>query len=55
MIWANLYIYILADAEALGHRVEELVINRTSIHRFRQETRLRESKEIAAAFAVNVV
>ena len=46
---------LIAAAEALGNRVEELAINRSSIHRLRQETRLRESKEISAAFADNVI
>lgn len=45
---------LVAAAEALGHRVEELVINRSSIHRIRQENRLRESNEISSAFNDNV-
>lgn len=32
---------LIAAAEALGHCAEELVINRSSIHRLRQENRLK--------------
>lgn len=46
---------LVAAAEALGQRVEELVINRSSIHRLRKENRLRESREIAAGFSDNVI
>lgn len=46
---------LIAAAEALGHRVEELVINRSSIHRMRQENRLREYKEISSNFSDNVI
>lgn len=45
---------LIAAAEALGHRVEELVINRSTIHRLRQENRIKESKEISAGFTDNV-
>lgn len=45
---------LIAAAEALGHRVEELVINRSSIHRARQENRFKESSEISTAFNDNV-
>lgn len=45
---------LVAAAEALGHRVEDLVINRSSIHRLRHENRLRGSKEIATNFNDNV-
>ena len=45
---------LVAAAEALGHRVEELVINRSSIHRMRQENRLREFNEITTSFNDNV-
>lgn len=45
---------LIAAAEALGHRVEDLIINRSSIHRFRQENRSKESKEISNAFSSDV-
>lgn len=45
---------LIAAAEALGHRVEELVINRSTIHRLRQENRIKESKEISSGFTDNV-
>lgn len=45
---------LIAAAEALGHRVEDLVINRSSIHRFRQENRSKESTEISTAFSDSV-
>lgn len=46
---------LIAAAEALGHRVEELVINRSTIHRLRQENRSKESKEISDGFTDNVI
>lgn len=46
---------LIAAAEALGHRVEELVINRCSMHRSRQENRFKESKEIATSFIDSVI
>lgn len=46
---------LIAAAEALGHRVEELVINRSSIHRLRQENRSQESKKISTGFIDNVI
>lgn len=46
---------LIAAAEALGHRVEELVINRSSIHRLQQENRLKESMEISAGFVDSVI
>lgn len=46
---------LVAAAEALGHRVEELVINRSSLHRSRQENRQQESAEIQADFSDNVI
>lgn len=46
---------LIAAAEALGHRVEELVINRSSLHRLRQENRLQESQNIQEHFSDNVI
>lgn len=46
---------LTAAAEALGHRVEELALNSSTIHRIRQENRYRESKEIQANFSDNVI
>lgn len=46
---------LIAAAEALGHRVEELVINRSTIHRLRQQNRQQESLEIQADFNENVI
>lgn len=46
---------LVAAAEALGHRVEELVLNRSSIRRARQENRYVESKEILNDFNDNVM
>lgn len=45
---------LIAAAEALGHRVEEYAINRTTIHRLRQENRSMEFKEISKGFSDNV-
>lgn len=45
---------LIAAAEALGHRVEDLIVNRSSIHRFRQENRSKESTEISTAFSDSV-
>lgn len=45
---------LIAAGEAFGLRVEELAINRSTIHRLRQENRLRESEEISANFTDNV-
>lgn len=46
---------LVAAAEALGHRVEELVINRSSIHHARQENRFKESHEISSGFVDTVI
>lgn len=46
---------LVAAAEALGHRVEELIINRSTIHNFRMKNRIKESKEIANDFNDNVI
>lgn len=46
---------LIATIEALGHRVEEYAINRSTIHRLRQENRLKEFKEISARFSDNVM
>lgn len=46
---------LIAAIEALGHRVEEYAINRSTIHRLRQENRSREFKEISATFSDNVI
>lgn len=45
---------LIAAAEALGHHVEDLVINRSTIHRLRQENRIKESNEITTGFKDNV-
>lgn len=45
---------IIAVAEALGHRVEELVINRSSIRRIRTKIRQEESQKIQADLIDNV-
>lgn len=41
---------LIAAAEALGHRVEELAVNRSTIHRLRQENRELQSNEIKESF-----
>ncbi|XP_049304081.1 uncharacterized protein LOC125776370 [Bactrocera dorsalis] len=41
---------LVAAAEALGHCVEELVINRSTIHRIRQQNRSAEFKDISTEF-----
>lgn len=46
---------LIAAVEALGFRVEEYAINRSTIHRLRQENRSREFKEISADFSDNVI
>lgn len=46
---------LTAAAEALGHRVEDLVLNKSSVHRWRQQNRLKESAEIATAFVDSVI
>lgn len=46
---------LIAAAEALGHRIEELVINRSTIHRLRQKNRQQESLEIQTDFIDNVI
>lgn len=46
---------LIAAIEALGQRVEEYAINRSTIHRVRKENRLREFKEISAGFSDNVM
>lgn len=46
---------LVAAAEALGTRVEDLAINRSSINRFRKENRINESKEISSDFNYNVI
>lgn len=48
-------IHILtAAAEALGHNVDDLIINRSTIHRVRQQIRREESEKIQNDFASNV-
>lgn len=46
---------LIAAIEALGHRVEEYAINRSTIHRLRQENRSREFEEIESGFSDNVM
>lgn len=45
---------LIAAAEALGHRVEELALNRSTLRRMREENRMNESNEIQADFTDNV-
>lgn len=48
-------IHILtAAAEALGHNVNDLIINRSTIRRVRQQIRREESEKIQNDFASNV-
>lgn len=46
---------LIAAVEALGHRVEEYAINRSTIHRLRQENRRREFNDISVGFSDNVI
>lgn len=46
---------LIAAAEALGHRVNELAINRSTIHRLRQANRKKEAKNIQADFSDSVI
>lgn len=46
---------LIAAAEGLGHDVEDLAINRTTIHRLRQENRLKTSSKITASLTDNVI
>lgn len=46
---------IIAVAEALGHRVDELIINRETIRQLRKENRRNESEIIQANFVDNVI
>lgn len=46
---------IIAVAEALGHNVNELVINRTTLRELRQKNREEESNSILAAFEDDVI
>lgn len=45
---------ITAAADALGHNVEDLIINRSTIHRIRQKNRREESKTIQDDFIKTV-
>lgn len=45
---------LIACANALNHCVDELVINRSTINRFRRENRRKESENIQAEFIDNV-
>lgn len=48
-------IHILtAAAEALGHNIADLIINRSTIHRVRQQNRRKESEKIQTDFASTV-
>lgn len=46
---------LIAAAEALGHRAEELVLNRSTIRRQRQENRKKESENIQTEFIESVI
>lgn len=46
---------LIAAAEALGHKVNELVINRSSLIRQRQSFRAEKSQKIQADFSQNVI
>lgn len=46
---------LIAAIEALGHRVEEYAINRSTLHRMRQENRLRGMEEVSSDFSDNVI
>lgn len=46
---------LIAAAQALGHNVSELVINRTSFRDVRKATRAQESQKIHADFLQNVI
>lgn len=46
---------LVAAIEALGLRVEEYAINRSTLYRLRHENRLREFNEISAGFSDNVI
>lgn len=46
---------LMATAEALGHQTSELIINRTTLHRMREEHRKKESERIEANFIDKVM
>lgn len=46
---------LIAAIEALGHRVEEYAINRSTLHRIRQENRLRGFEGVSSDFSDNVI
>lgn len=46
---------LIAAAEALGHRVDGLIVNRTTIHRLREENRQNALANIQADFIENVI
>lgn len=46
---------LIACADALNHCVDDLVINRSTIHRFRQENRRKEAENIQSEFIENVI
>lgn len=46
---------LIAAAEALGHRIEELVISRSSVQRSRKENRFVQSRDISTSFVDNVI
>lgn len=46
---------LIAGIEALGLRAEDYAVNRSTIHRFRHQNQLKESKEIEFGFADNVI
>lgn len=46
---------LAATAEALGHRVENLVLNHSTLHKMRRENRFMQFEEITADFSDNVI
>lgn len=46
---------LIATAESLGHRVDELVVNRSTLHRMRKKHRERETEKIHADFIDSVI
>lgn len=46
---------IIATAEALGHNLGELVVNRSTLHRLRQQHRIQEAERIQSEFIDNVI
>lgn len=46
---------LIAAAEALGHEADELILNRSTANRMRQENRLNQSKDIQEQFIDRVI